>query len=246
VRSPSAIASAAGQSATPASAAKQQQRDRTTAEQNGIADMQPSALADQRVIAPRAVPAPPTDADRRSADARSTDAQLPSTPLPQAAAPLGAASEASARAAPAERAPRTLADTVTVTTNAAQQGLGRRLAVARETVIVSSDPIIRWRIATGGVVDLSTDGGSTWQAHSTGVNVTLTAGSAPSRSVCWLVGPAGVVVVSTDEGRSWQRLAFPASIDLLSVRATDDKTAIVVTSDGRAFSTSDGGRSWRR
>jgi len=88
------------------------------------------------------------------------------------------------------------------------------------------------------------DGGTTWQTQSTGVSVSLVAGSSPSATVCWLVGPAGTVVVTGDGGRSWQRIAFPAAVDLRSVRATDDKTATVVTADSRQFSTSDGGATW--
>jgi hypothetical protein len=237
MRSESSSAAAAAPSAAPRSAAKRE-RERTTPEPNVLETTPPRALAD-KLIAPPAAPAAPAGAEVRSADA-----QRP--PLPPVAAPPASAAEAGARRpAAAEPAPPPLAETVTVT-DAAQQGLTRRLAVARETMIVSSDPMVRWRIGTGGVVDLSTDSGSTWRTHATGANVTLTAGSSPSRSVCWLVGPAGVVVVSTNEGRSWQRLAFPVAIDLLSVRATDDKTATVVASDGRTFSTSDGGRTWRR
>jgi photosystem II stability/assembly factor-like uncharacterized protein len=146
---------------------------------------------------------------------------------------------------PAEQGAARALEAVTVPNEPGLRALARRLDTAQGTVIVSSNPINRWRIGTGGAVQHSDDGGSTWVPQSTGVSVTLTAGSSPSPSVCWLVGPAGVVVVSTDEGRSWQRAAFPVAIDLVSVRATDDKTATVVTADRRTFTTSDGGRSWR-
>jgi photosystem II stability/assembly factor-like uncharacterized protein len=112
-------------------------------------------------------------------------------------------------------------------------------------VINSTDPNARWRIAAGGRVEHSTDGGSTWQAQSTGVAVTLTAGASPAPTVCWLVGPGGIVLLSTD-GRSWQRIAFPEAIDLASVRATDDTSATVTASDGRTFSTTDRGLTWMR
>jgi len=115
-----------------------------------------------------------------------------------------------------------------------------------DTVIVSPDAIIRWRIlrrGTGSTVERSVDGGVTWQAQQTGVSVPLTAGASPSPSVCWLVGASGTVLLSTG-GASWQRVAFPEVTDLTSVSATDDKHATVTTSDGRIFITTDGGAKW--
>ena len=112
-------------------------------------------------------------------------------------------------------------------------------------LIPSPNPNIRWRIVPGGGVERSIDGGSTWQAQSTGVTVTLTAGAAPAPTICWLVGPGGIVLLSTD-GRSWQRITFPEATGLSQIRATDDKNATVTTTDGRVFSTTDGGRTWTR
>ena len=94
-------------------------------------------------------------------------------------------------------------------------------------------------------VQRSTDGGLTWQTQTTGVAVGLTAGSAPSPSVCWLVGRGGAVLRLVD-GRTWQRLNFGEPIDLTAIRAADDQHATVVAADGRTFATSDGGRTWIR
>ena len=143
-------------------------------------------------------------------------------------------SAAVAAASPAARSPATIASSV---------ALAR--AGAAGTVIVSSSQASRWRIASGGAVERSTDGGSTWQPQETGATVTLAAGASPSPSVCWLVGPTGTVLLSTD-GRTWRRTAFPEETDLISVRATDEKIAAVTTSDGRTFNTRDGGLTWVR
>jgi hypothetical protein len=110
--------------------------------------------------------------------------------------------------------------------------------------IVSPNPSVRWRIA-GAVVERSTNGGSTWEAVPTGVAAELTAGAAPSLTVCWLVGRGGVVLRSID-GLSWSRVAFPEMTDLSAVRATDARNASVSTVDGRTFSTTDGGTTWIR
>ena len=106
------------------------------------------------------------------------------------------------------------------------------------------DPSVRWRIA-GSVVQRSTNGGARWDAVPTGVASALTAGAAPSASVCWLVGRAGVVLLSTD-GLNWRRVAFPEVTDLSAIQATDARTASVSTADGRTFSTTDGGATWVR
>jgi hypothetical protein len=123
--------------------------------------------------------------------------------------------------------------------------------------IRSPDPAVRWRIGrvsqeqvqgfarSATVVERSIDSGSTWTPSSTGVTTEITAGAAPSASVCWLVARAGVVLLTTN-GTAWQRVTFPEATDLSAVRATDARTATVTTADGREFSTDDGGRTWVR
>ena len=130
------------------------------------------------------------------------------------------------------------------------QTFGARMEVMSKVtvvppLIVSADGGARWRILAAGAVERSIDGGVTWQAQSTGVLVTLTAGSAPSQLVCWLVGPRGTVLRSTD-GSAWERVPFPGQIDLESIRATDHLAATVRTPDGRVYSTVDGGKTWTR
>ena len=121
----------------------------------------------------------------------------------------------------------------------------RMRRVRQEALIASPDPLNRWRIATAGSVQRSTDGGITWETQDTGAAVTLTAGVSLSPSVCWFVGPGGIVVITTD-GRSWERLSFPEVVDLVAIRATDDKTATVTAADGRRFTTRNRGQTWVR
>jgi hypothetical protein len=54
-----------------------------------------------------------------------------------------------------------------------------RAAHVAATEIVSPDPNVRWRIV-GSAVQHSSNGGSTWEAASTGMAAELTAGAAPS------------------------------------------------------------------
>jgi photosystem II stability/assembly factor-like uncharacterized protein len=103
---------------------------------------------------------------------------------------------------------------------------------------------VRWRIVAGTTVERSIDGGVTWQAQSTGATGRLTAGAAPSVTVCWLVGASGLVLMTRD-AQAWERVAFPEAIDLRAVAAVDGLRATVTAADGRVFSTTDGGKTWR-
>jgi hypothetical protein len=171
------------------------------------------------------------------ADLRAKSAPPPASVAP-AAAPVTRAMEAPATDARARAAAPFGAPSAPGAASAAE--VGRRVAGGIE--IVSPDLLVRWRIA-GTSVERSVDGGTTWEPSSTGVSAVLTAGAAPSASVCWLVGRGGVVLRSSD-GRTWQRLAFPAMTDLSAVRATDAQAASVSTANGRTFDTADGGLTW--
>jgi hypothetical protein len=110
--------------------------------------------------------------------------------------------------------------------------------------VMSPDPLIRWRVGPGVVVQYSADGGATWATQETGASAPLTGGSAPSSAVCWLVGRSGTVLRSADGGRQWQRVTFPETVDLVAVRASSALTAAVDLADGRRFGTTDGGQTW--
>jgi putative zinc finger protein len=209
----------------------------------------PPAASERRdAAAPRkeAAPKPPAPA-----------APLAARPAPAAAAdaltapPPATVAESGAQAAPPAVAPPPPPAAPSPLNRAAAQEFGARAPQMMTKTLATAPPFIaapdgttRWRIAADGAVERSTDRGATWQAQSTGVAVTLTAGAAPSSTVCWLVGPGGIVLLSTD-GRSWQRVAFPEAIDLIGVRAVDDKTATVAAGGGRTFTTTDGGKTWR-
>jgi hypothetical protein len=109
--------------------------------------------------------------------------------------------------------------------------------------IVAPGAAARWRIVNGREVERSTSAGSEWIPASIDSPDVLTAGSAPSPSVCWIVGRRGVVYVTTD-GLRFERVPFPEAADLVSVTATSDQAAAVSTADGRSSRTVDRGRTW--
>lgn len=173
--------------------------------------------------------------------------------MAKAAAPspsAGLAAESAPSAAPAttrqssitsaaDAAERPFARSVneTVMMNAARSG-------NRGTVIFAPDRSVQWRIAGTGQVERSVDGMS-WQPQTINVSAVLTAGAAPSATVCWMVGSRGMVLRTTDSGQTWSQVAFPEQLDLVSVVAGDDKVATVTTATGRQMQTTDGGVSWR-
>jgi photosystem II stability/assembly factor-like uncharacterized protein len=102
----------------------------------------------------------------------------------------------------------------------------------------------RWRLAAGGPLESSLDGGATWQRIDLPSPEALTAGHSPSGSVAWLVGRAGTIYVTTDATR-FERVPFGEVVDLTAVVAIDDRRATVTAADGRTFATSDRGESWK-
>jgi len=165
-----------------------------------------------------AAAAPPTTATRSGAVAESMAVAVPSPPpAPPSVAALPPVAASAPAAAPAA-----------VT-------LGQ---------VVSPDSRFRWRYSAAGL-DRTTDGGATWEQVSEAIGRFVTAGTAPSATVCWLVARGGGVFV-TDDGRNFFRARFPEIINLVGITATSRAAAVVTADDGRTFVTSDGGVTWRQ
>jgi hypothetical protein len=110
--------------------------------------------------------------------------------------------------------------------------------------VASPDPNVIWRVGAAGTIELTKNGGKTWQGQFLNMKLLLVAGMAPSEKVCWLVGNDGAVLRTTD-GFTWKKLAAPAAVNLVGVTAQDALRASVTASDGRTFSTEDGGKTWK-
>jgi hypothetical protein len=123
----------------------------------------------------------------------------------------------------------------------------RSLAIARQAVspleIVAPGGAVRWRIVNGQQVERTSSAATEWAPATIASSDALTAGVAPSASVCWIVGRRGTVYLTID-GVRFMRLPFPEMVDLIVVTATDDQNATVSTADGRSWRTTDQGRSW--
>jgi hypothetical protein len=103
-----------------------------------------------------------------------------------------------------------------------------------------------WRIGQAGVIQRSTDSGTTWFIQPSGVVTDLIAGSAYSDQVCWLVGRNGTILRTTNGGATWQKLTSPSNVDLLAVFSINADSATVTDAAGRAFETTTGGAHWTR
>ena len=109
--------------------------------------------------------------------------------------------------------------------------------------ITAPDGSSRWRIVNGQQVERSTDAGASWTPAALNSTDRLTAGSAPSATVCWIVGAGGSVYVTTD-GTRFMRLPFTEMVDLTAVFAVDSLTATVSSADGRSWRTTNLGKTW--
>jgi len=112
-----------------------------------------------------------------------------------------------------------------------------------ETVITTPDPDVFYRTATGGFVEISEDGGVTWQRQLLNPSAEFTAGSAPEPRICWLVGRSGIVFL-TEDGKNWRQIPSPTSEDLIAVLAKSASNATVTSDDDRKWTTDDAGKSW--
>jgi hypothetical protein len=112
-----------------------------------------------------------------------------------------------------------------------------------ETVIPTPDSDMFYRIAGGGFVEISEDGGATWQRQLLNPSAEFASGSAPEPRICWLVGRSGIVFL-TEDGKSWRKLPSPTSEDLVAVVAKSASNATVTATDDRKWSTDDAGKTW--
>jgi photosystem II stability/assembly factor-like uncharacterized protein len=118
-------------------------------------------------------------------------------------------------------------------------------ASARGPVLISTpDRAIMWRILPAGGIELSHDGGSTWQPQPDAIAGNWTAGSAPTPEVCWIVGRSGAII-RTSDAQTWKSVVAPTMQDLIAVTAQSAKSATVAAADGTRYKTINGGRSWK-
>jgi hypothetical protein len=173
-------------------------------------------------------------------------------PLSQAQAPAPAAAKQKSQAnAPAPAPPPSPASVSGGVTDATT---GNRIGTATQMVMVVSDPHVvfapgaasQWRTGPSGLIEFSSNAGSSWSRQRSGVLVDLLTGSAPSDQVCWIVGRVGAILLTTDGGSNWKLISSPIKEDLGSMQATDALHATIWNArHTKSFETSDGGHTWK-
>jgi len=191
-----------------------------------------------------AVVAPPRVAENKAATAvaeraASTDARRETVAPKPTATPTR-----TARAVEAAPAPTAVPTAASPPAAAAPPAAPAPLRAAGPGQVLSPDPLVRWRFSADGL-EYSINGGGIWDQVSGAIGPFVTAGSAPSATVCWLVARGGGVFV-TGDGRNFFRARFPEITNLVGVTATSRTAAIVTAEDGRTFATADGGVTWRQ
>jgi hypothetical protein len=133
------------------------------------------------------------------------------------------------------------ANTVTTQSEAVELRANARSIVT----ITAPNSAVLWRASRDGIIQHSTDSGSTWSVQPSGVVADLLGGSAPSVQVCWIVGRTGTILRTTDGGQNWRKVASPVPGDVTSVFAVDAQQATVTAAySGKSYKTTDGGQTW--
>jgi hypothetical protein len=139
-------------------------------------------------------------------------------------------------------APSAIASAFTARGGAARGGGGRGGGAVQQEAVAPAPA--RWRVLATGVVEKSTDNGTTWTRTEVVPALRITGGAAPAPEVCWLIGRGGIVLRAID-GVRFTRVTSPADEDLAAIQATNALEAIVTTASGRVRATTDGGRTWK-
>jgi hypothetical protein len=101
-----------------------------------------------------------------------------------------------------------------------------------------------WRFAPAGIIQHSSDAGSTWSLQPSNVVSDLLAGSATSPKICWIVGRDSTILRTIDAGQHWIKIPSPAIADITTVFAVSAKQATITTASHKTYTTADAGQTW--
>ena len=216
----------------------------------------PRDESDRKAKESAAALTPPPDS-KATAEVVAPQANSPATPAAiAAAAPTASAQQdqqnkkvqmSKARMAPELRAPTSASGMMQAETVLAPNPNLLETALANHRYIVAPGEKHAWRLGDGGLIEISTDRGKTWNAQNSGVTADLTTGSATSNDVCWVVGKSGTLLLTVDGGKHWSQLSSPIAADLGGVHATNASHASIWDVPNRnSFETNDGGATWQR
>ncbi len=102
-------------------------------------------------------------------------------------------------------------------------------------------------VGVDGTIQLSSDGGNTWNLTSFG-GPTLNSVDCPSENTCFAVGDSSTAFKTSNGGRSWQMLtvgtSVPFTFDLQDIHCLSDTLCYAVGGLGQLLQTTNGGNTW--
>jgi hypothetical protein len=207
----------------------------------------PEAAPPPSLSAPTSTPAREREAPRDNVASAREDRRQLREEVKQEKALADAAVTPRENAAPPAPAAPSVAAAAASPAPQGQRAASQETALLRKSFapleIISPDPARRWRVV-GSTIERTEDAGASWTPVRATSGEAITAGSAPSGSICWLIGANGLVLITVD-GISFARVPLPEAVELTSIAAVDARNATVSTADGRRFRTDDSGRTWR-
>ena len=103
-----------------------------------------------------------------------------------------------------------------------------------------------WLVGDWRLLRKTTDGGTTWESQTAGVNYHLYGITMFDENTGWIVGENGTIIHTTDGGGLWLSQESNTPVDLYDVFCTNALTCWVFGDEGLVLFTSDGGETWKR
>ena len=103
-----------------------------------------------------------------------------------------------------------------------------------------------WAVGEAGTVLATSDGGVTWQAQHSGVELSLTKVMFANTQIGWIASTNGQLLKTVDGGAHWKLVSFGQSDTVQAIGASDANTAWVVGSYSSLYITTNGGASWSK
>ncbi len=122
--------------------------------------------------------------------------------------------------------------------------------VGKIHAIAEVSHFVLWEVGAGGTIQISHDGGTTWQFQNSTTSANLASVSAVDENTVWAAGSAaasgganGVVVLTTDGGATWASVTS-VSAPISAISAVSATQAWACTGSGQIYLTKDAGQTW--
>ena len=104
--------------------------------------------------------------------------------------------------------------------------------VANNAVYLVPTTTTGWAVGDGGLIEHTTDGGTTWTVQTSGVTGNLTGVWASSTTTAWVVGRGGIILKTTNSGGTWTAQTSTVVTDLASVAGNSATSLWAVGASG--------------